>query len=113
MKLTHLLGAAIVLFASTASAHDLTYTGPIKEHETKNIKVELPAGKLTVEVFSSGGDTKFNCSFATSYAGVVFVQNNTPKCVGNVVMTSDSSMMVTVTNLSKESDYKIWVHDTP
>jgi hypothetical protein len=112
MKLTSLLGAALVLFATTAFAHDLTYFGPIKAKETKTVKVDLPAGKLTIEVTSSGTDTKFNCQFSSSYGGVVFEQLNVTKCLGNVVAQSDSSMNLTVTNLGKDSDYRIWVHDT-
>lgn len=112
MKLSSLIGAAIVLVATTAFAYDLTYLGPIKAHETKSVKVDLPAGKLTVEVYSTFPETRFNCDFSTNYGSVVFVQRNTPRCVGNVVMQSDASMTVSVTNLGKDSEYKIWVHDT-
>ena len=111
MKLTSLLGVAVVLLATTAFAHDLTYLGPIRSRETKTVKVDLPPGKLTIEITSSGTDTKFNCQFSASY-GIVFEQLNVIKCLGNVVTQSDSSMNVSVTNLGKDSDYRIWVHDT-
>jgi hypothetical protein len=113
MKLTSLtLGAAFVLLATTAFAHDLTYLGPIRAKETKTVKVDLPPGKLTIEVTSSGTNTKFNCQFSTNYGGVVFEQLNVSKCLGNVVVQSDSSINVGVTNLGSDSDYRIWVHDT-
>ncbi len=111
MKFTSLLGVSLVLFATTAFAHDLTYVGPIKTGETKNVKVELPVGKLTVEVYSSFPDTKFNCQFQAGYGGIVFEQTNTSRCVSRVVIQSETTMSVSVKNLSKDADYKIWVHD--
>ena len=112
MKFTHLLGAAIVLFAATSFAHDLTYIGPIKSQESKSVKVDLPAGRLTIEVTSSNADTKFDCWFAAPYGGVTDVQKDTHKCLRNFIIQSDSTMNVSVYNLGKESDYRIWVHDT-
>lgn len=112
MKLSTLFGAALVLFSTAALAHDLTYMGPIKANETKNVKVELPAGKLTVEVFSSSPETKFNCQFQTGYGSPVFEQTNTSRCVGRLVNQSDTTMSVSVRNLGRDSDYKIWVHDS-
>ena len=111
MKLPSIIGAAILFVSSVALAHDLTYLGPIKANETKNVKIELPAGKLAIEVFSSSPETKFNCQFQSGYGGVVFEQTNTPRCVGKVVIQSDNSMIVSVKNLGADSDYKIWVHD--
>lgn len=111
MKLSSIIGATILFISAVALAHDLTYLGPIKANETKNVKVELPAGKLAIEVFSSSPETKFNCQFQSGYGGVVFEQTNTPRCVGKVVIQSDNSMIVSVKNLGKDSDYKIWVHD--
>lgn len=112
MKLASLLGAAIVLCATTALAHDLTYTGPIKSGETKSVKVNLPDGKMTVEVFSPNVETKFNCQFSYTYGGVVDEQKNTPKCLRNFIVQSENTMVVSLTNLGKDSDYRIWVHDT-
>lgn len=114
MKLISLtLGTALVLLATTAFAHDLTYFGPIKAGATKTVKVDLPVGKLTVEITSSSLDTKFNCQFSySSYGGVVDEQRDTHKCLRNFIVQSDSSMNVSVTNLDKDSDYRIWVHDT-
>lgn len=112
MKFTALFGAALALFSTVALAHDLTYMGPIKANETKSVKVELPAGKLTVEVFSSSPETKFNCQFQSGYGSVVFEQTNTHRCVGKVVTQSESTLNVSVKNLGMDSDYKIWVHDS-
>lgn len=111
MKLSALFGVAIVFLSATALAYDLTYLGPIKAKETKVIKVELPAGKLAVDVTSDDEGTHFNCQFASTYGGVVFEQNNVTKCVANVNTQSDTSMTVSVTNLGKDSSYKIRVHD--
>lgn len=111
MKISTLFGIAVLLFATSALAYDLTYLGPIKAKESKTVRVELPRGPLTLEVSSSFKDTKFNCQFSASYGGVVFEQNNTDRCIANVNSTSDNSMSVTVTNLGKDSDYRIWVHD--
>jgi hypothetical protein len=114
MKTTSVaLVAAVILLATTVFAHDLSYLGPIKAGATKTVKVDLPAGRLTVEVTSSSAETKFNCQFSYSYGGVVDEQRDTHKCLRNFLVQSDSSMSVSVTNLGKESDYKIWVHDTP
>lgn len=111
MKISTLFGAAALLLATTALAHDLTYMGPIKSKETKTVRVELPSNsKLSVEVFSTY-DTKFNCQFSSSYGGIVFEQTNTDRCVTSVNVTSESSMSVSVTNLGKDADYRIWVHD--
>jgi hypothetical protein len=112
MKFPTIITAAILLVSATAFAHDLTYLGPIKANETKNVRVEIPAGKLTVEVYSSSPDTKFNCQFQTGYGGVVFEQVDTHRCVGRFVTQSDATMNVGVHNLGKDSDYKIWVHDS-
>lgn len=112
MKFSTIVAAAILLFSATALAHDLTYMGPIKSNETKSVKIELPAGKLTVEVYSTSPTTKFNCQFQAGYGGVVFEQANTSKCVGRTVTQSDTNMTVRVTNLGPDSDYKIWVHDS-
>jgi hypothetical protein len=112
MKFSTIVTAAILLFSSTALAHDLTYMGPIKSNETKSVKVELPAGKLVIEVFSSSPETKFNCQFQSGYGGIVFEQTNTSKCVGRTVTNSDTNITVRVTNLGPDSDYKIWVHDS-
>lgn len=111
MKITTMIGAAILFVSSVALAHDLTYLGPIKANETKNVKVELPTGKLTIEVTSSSPETRFNCQFQSGYGGVVFEQTNTDKCIGKTVTQSDTSLTVSVKNLGKDSDYKIWVHD--
>lgn len=111
MKIFTTIAASILLFSSAAFAHDLTYMGPIKANETKTVKVELPAGKLTVEVFSSSSDTNFNCQFQSGYSSVVFEQTNTRKCTIGVSNNSDNTMTVSVKNLGKDSDYKIWVHD--
>jgi len=110
MKFSAMFTAAILLVSATALAHDLTYMGPIKSNETKNVKVELPAGKLAIEVYSTSPDTKFNCQFQATY-GVVFEQLNTSRCVGRTVTQSDTTLNVSVHNLGKDSDYKIWVHD--
>jgi len=111
MKISTIIGAAILLISSTALAHDLTYMGPIKANETKNVKIELPTGKLTVEVFSSSTETKFNCQFQSGYGGIVYEQTNVYKCITHVATQSDTTMTVSVKNLGKDSDYKIWVHD--
>ena len=111
MKISAILGAAILLVSSVALAHDLTYLGPIKANETKTVRVDLPAGKLMVEVFSSSPETKFNCQFQSGYGGVIFEQTGVSKCVSKTVTQSDTSIMVSVKNLGKDSDYKIWVHD--
>ncbi len=111
MKLSALIGAAIVLFATTAFAYDLTYLSPIKAKETKAIKVDLPAGKLKVEVFSDDSDSKFNCQFTTIYGGIVFEQTNVVKCSVNVDVQNDTTMTATVTNLGKDTQAKIWVHN--
>lgn len=111
MKITALFGAAVLLFATSVLAYDLTYMGPIKSKETKTVRVELPSNsKLTVEVFSTY-DTKFTCQFSASYGGVVFEQPNTDRCVLNLNTTTDTSMTVGVSNLGKDADYRIWVHD--
>jgi hypothetical protein len=112
MKISALFGAAIVLFSAVAFAHDLTYTGPIKAGETKTVRVEIPVGKMTIEVFSSFPDTKFNCQFQSGYGGIVFEQTNTSRCVGRTIVQSETTMGVSVHNLGKDADYKIWVHDS-
>lgn len=112
MKTSALFGVALALFSTAALAHDLTYMGQLKASETKTVKVELPAGKLTVEVFSSSPETKFNCQFQSGYGSVIFEQTNTPKCVGKIVTQSDTSLQVSVKNLGKDTDFKIWVHDS-
>lgn len=111
MKISTIIGAAILFVSSAALAHDLTYMGPIKTNETKNVKVELPAGKLTIEVFSSSPETKFNCQFQSGYGGIIFEQTDTHKCINRVSVESNSTLNVGVKNLGKDSDYKIWVHD--
>jgi len=106
-----LIALSIVFVTGAAFAHDLTYLGPIKNKESVSLKLELPKGELTVEVFSSDKDTKFNCDFGFTYGEVVLEQTNTSKCFGNFNVTSHSAMLMKVTNLSKDSDYKIWVHN--
>lgn len=101
---------AILLVTVPAFAHDLTYYGPLKAKETKAINVDLPAGKLTIEIFSTTG-SKLDCRFVA--LGVAFEQNNTPKCTVNLNVASTGHIEVQVYNPeNKESDYKIWVHDT-
>lgn len=112
MKFTTIFAVAILLISATAFAHDLTYMGPIKANEAKSVRVELPVGKLTIEVFSSNPETKFNCQFQSGYGGVVFEQTDTFRCVGRVVNQSETTMSVNVRNLGRDSDYKIWVHDS-
>lgn len=112
MKFSAIITAAVLLVSATALAHDLTYMGPIKANETKTVKVELPTGKLTVEVYSTSPATKFNCQFQSGYGGIIFEQNNTARCVGKTVTQSDTTLTVSVKNLGPDSDYKIWVHDS-
>lgn len=112
MKLSLLFGLAIALVSTTALAYDLTYLGPIKSKETKVVRVDLPSGKLEVDVTSDDPATRFNCQFSSNYGGVVFEQSNVAKCVANVNMQSDTSVNVSVTNLTADSSYRIWVHDS-
>lgn len=112
MKFPAIITAAILFVSATAFAHDLTYLGPIKANETKNVRVELPVGKITVEVYSSSPDTKFNCQFQTGYGGVVSEQVDTHRCVSRFVTQTDATLSVSVKNLGNDSDYKIWVHDS-
>lgn len=112
MKLTNLLIAAVLTFASSALAYDLSYLGPIKAKETKSIKVHLPVGKTQIEVWSPSDGGKITCRFGTSLYGVVLEQSNTAKCTINPVVKDETDMTVDVTNLeNKDSDYRIWVHD--
>ena len=111
MKISSILLLSILLISGSASAYDLTYLGPIKAHETKNVRVDIPSGQSTIEVFSSSKDTKFNCEFTSSYGGFVFEQKNTDKCLANLKSQSESSLIIQLTNLGNDSDYKIWVHD--
>lgn len=112
MKLISAIILAALCIAVPAYAYDLAYLGPIKAKETKSINVSLPDGKSRVDVSSSSETTKFNCKFQTSsYGGVVLEQNNTAKCSILPVVKSDTQIVVTLTNLGNDSDYKIWVHD--
>lgn len=110
MKYISTIILAILLVTTPAFAHDLTYYGPLKAKESKSVNVDLPAGKLTIEVFSTTG-AKLDCKFVA--LGVAFEQNNSPKCLVNVNVVSTGHIAVEVSNPeNKESDYKIWVHDT-
>lgn len=112
MKLISSIVLAALLVAVPAFAYDLSYIGPIKAKETKSVNVFLPDGKSRVDVSSGGAATKFNCKFQTaSYGGVVLEQNNTAKCSILPVVRGDTQIVVTLTNLGSDSDYKIWVHD--
>jgi hypothetical protein len=113
MKLSSLLAAAVLLVAGTALAYDLTYLGPIKTKETKTVKVRLPDGKSKIEVWSPSGNGKVTCRFATAtYGGVVVEQSNVDRCIILPIVSGETDITVSVTNLeNKDSDYRIWVHD--
>lgn len=112
MKLISLIGVAALFVATSAFAYDMSYMGPIKAKETKSIKIHLPAGKSIVEVWSPGGNSKFNCQFAASAYGVEFEQTNTTKCLINPLVKDDMDIQVNITNLeASQTDWRIWVHD--
>lgn len=110
MKFSSLFVIAGLLIAAPALAYDLTYMGPVKAKETKTVKVHLPDGKSQIEVWTDDG--KVSCQFATStYGGVVVEQNEVSRCNIVPVVKGETDIMVSVTNLGKDSNYRIWVHD--
>lgn len=103
--------AGVLLSTSIADAKiaDTIYLGSLKAHETKSVRVTVPQGKNTIEVFNPYFETKFNCSFTdatTRFTGLE--QLNVPKCHGTVTNDHIIVFDVEVTNLSGyDIDYRI------
>jgi len=112
MKLVSLATVAVLFLA--LPAYDMSYMGPIKAKETKQVKIHLPSGRSTVEVWEPTDNGKLDCKFATSaYSGIEVEQDNTNKCIISFDVKDDTDYMVKISNLEvKDSNWRIWVHDT-
>lgn len=102
---------AIVCIAMPALAYDMTYVGDVVAKSTKTVKVTLPIGKSTVEVFSTTNDHKFNCQFGVD-GRIHTEQQNVTKCLINPTVDSETKFDITIVNLEdKNLDYRIVIQD--
>jgi hypothetical protein len=108
---TKFISLILLLLSGMAIAHDMTYSGPIKRNESVSVKLELPQGELVIDVASSDQNTKFNCDFGFAWGEVVLEQHGVSKCYGNFNVAAYSHMLMKITNLSGDSNYKIWVRN--
>lgn len=112
MKIFIPLIAMIVLFTVSAFAHDMTYMGTVKPGGTKELVVQLPAGKSVVEVYGSNKE-HMTCQFIDNRTGMVaFLDKDSVRCVGTSDLTLPANITVKISNLeTTRLDFKIWVHD--
>jgi hypothetical protein len=113
MKLSLLIGAAILFLSGTAIAHDMTYLALAKPHETKQMSVDLPAGKSVVEVWSED-HSKISCTFVQRATGeVVYEATNVDRCIGNAKLTLPVIITMRITNHEDKDAYlRVWVRDS-
>jgi hypothetical protein len=100
MKFLSALIATVALTVSTTAlaSNDWTMIGQLKANETKPVKVMIPAGDLTIEVFSDQGGVEFTCQFYDASGNLGLEQHHAVRCVGNVNSLRHSYLTVKITN---------------
>jgi len=113
MKLFTPILTAILLFSATALAYDMTYLSSVKAHTTRQVNVDLPSGKSTVEVWATGNE-KITCTFIDKGTGnVAYESKDTQRCVGNANLSLPVTMLAKVSNNGdKDIDIRIQVRDS-
>lgn len=105
---TFILAAGLLIASSATADNDITMLGNLKANETKPVKVYIPVGNLTVQVFSTKEDNEFTCRFLDGSGNLGLEQKHATKCVGN--FTSNQHGHITVVILNEQNravDYKI------
>jgi hypothetical protein len=113
MKFPSIIATAILFLSGTALAYDMTYMSSLKANQTKQVTVELPSGKSTVEVWATDNE-KISCQFIDRGTGnVAYESSDTQRCVGRADLSLPAHMLAKITNNgNKDLDFRIWVHDT-
>ena len=109
MKITSLFGAAILCLATSAFAHDMTYIGQVKPHETVTWKVELPEGKSTTQVSTSTPET-ISCTFYNSEGMVIFDAKSVSFCLYDRDIPADTISALITNESNQVLSLNIWVH---
>lgn len=108
LLMTSILACLLTVSAGAFADNDLTMLGNLKANETKPVKVYIPVGNLTIQVFSTKEDNEFTCRFLDGAGNVGLEQKHATKCVGN--FTSNQHGHITVVILNEQNravDYKI------
>lgn len=113
MKFPTIIATAILFLSATAMAYDQTYLSRIKATQTREVLVELPNGKSTVEVWGTDKEN-ISCTFIDRGTGnVAYESKDTQRCVGRADLSLPAHMLAKITNNgNKDLDVRIWVHDT-
>jgi hypothetical protein len=103
-----ILVAGLLVASSAVADNDLTMLGNLKPNESKPVKVYIPVGELTIQVFSTKDDNEFTCRFLDGAGNLGLEQKHATKCVGH--FTSNQHGHITVVILNEQNraiDYKI------
>jgi hypothetical protein len=112
MKLCISIITTILLISTTVLAYDITYCGLLKTHSTKQVVVELPTGKSTIEVWGSNHE-KINCLFVDKGTGnKAFEAEDTELCSGTANLSLPAVILARITNnTDSDIDLSIEVKD--
>lgn len=99
----------IAALFSIGKLSDTTYIRSLNSNETQSVKVAIPEGHTTIEVFNPYEETKLNCSFtdvSTKFTGLE--EKNTNVCRGTVNTKFPLVIEVKTTNLSNKAiEYRV------
>lgn len=113
MKFPAIIAASILFLSSVAYAYDMTYLSGVKAHDTKQVLVEIPQGKHTVEIWGTDGEM-ISCTLIDRGTGnVAYKADNVQRCVGRADLSLPANVLAKITNNgNKDLEFRIWVHDT-
>lgn len=99
----------LALILAPTQSHDRTLTGTLKAGSTLLQKIDVPAGRVTVEAWANG--SKINCKFYDGSGNLGLTVNNAGRCAGTSSMTQPWFISIGITSAeNKDIEYTIWVH---
>ena len=85
-----------------AGVPNYTYIGLLKPSEIRTVKISVPAGQTTIDVYNPYNETKFDCEFKDTATGFVGLeQKNVVACSGKINTKAPLVIEVKTKNLDK------------
>lgn len=107
MKHIFIILAALLL--APASGPERTYGGTLKAGLSLVQRVDVPAGRVTVEAWANG--SKINCKFYDGSGNLGLTVPHATRCAGTSNMTQPWYVSIEISSAeNKDIEYTIWMH---